>query len=289
MKAGGGDDTISVAKAQGSSEIYGNGGSDTLTGQASWRDTLEGGLGDDLIYFHHGDLVRGGDGADDLRIDQAPVIGTSTTVSGHGGTQTDGLDTLTVDFSDAVANISSSNGNTGSGSIGGIGYSFIEFVKLIGGSGQDTLAGGQGSDTIIGGEGADSLTGASDTDYLTGGDGADRLSGGLGVEGDFFIYDVVTDSTVDGLERDTIADFTASDRVDLSALDADTGTLEDDAFVFIGSGAFSGVAGELRYVSTGSGVTGSTTVLADDDGDGVEDFAIDFTGALVLVAEQFIL
>lgn len=74
-------------------------------------------------------------------------------------------------------------------------------------------------------------------------------------------------------------------RVDLSGIDADANTVGDDAFSFIGAAAFSGTAGELRYVQGAI----LSMVYADVDGDGVEDFAIDFTGSLALVEDQFVL
>ncbi|HEX8233688.1 MAG TPA: hypothetical protein VF559_10145 [Caulobacteraceae bacterium] len=280
FKAGGGEDSIDVRKAKGGSELFGGSGADTLTGCRDWADTLDGGSGDDVIRFNHGDSVRGGDGFDDLRIAQAPVAGKSTSVNGDLGD-----DTLRIDLSAMTVGVTSSNGNTGSGSLGGISYSGIEFVELRGGSGADSLVGGQGSDSLFGGAGADTIVGQSDTDYLTGGLGADRLSGGLGVDGDVFIYLTLEDSTVDPSERDLITDFLDQDRIDLRLLDANTATIEDDAFTFIGGGAFNHVAGELRYSQSGA----VTTVMGDVDGDGAEDFAIDLTGTLALGEGDFML
>ena len=61
-------------------------------------------------------------------------------------------------------------------------------------------------------------------------------------------------------------------------------TVEDEAFTFIGTDGFNHVAGELRYSQAGT----VTTVMGDVDGDGVEDFAIDLTGALNLSSEDFV-
>jgi Ca2+-binding RTX toxin-like protein len=279
LKAGGGNDAISVAKAHGSSEIFGNGGADTLTGAVSWNDTLDGGDGNDVIAFNYGDSVRGGNGDDSLSITQKPVTGFFTSVNGDAG-----LDTLTVDFSSAVLGFTSSNGNVGSGSIGAVTFQNIELMFVTGGSGADSIAGGQGSDTLSGGEGADTISGLSDTDYITGGHGADKLTGGLGVVGDVFIYQLLSDSTVEVSGRDTITDFTDVDRIDLSAIDAVAATVADDVFNFIGSAQFAGHAGELRYQSGG----GVTTILGDVDGDSVADFAIDLTGDIALVLGEFI-
>jgi Ca2+-binding RTX toxin-like protein len=279
LEAGGGDDYVNVTRAQGGSDLAGNGGADTLTGSTRWNDILDGGDGNDVITFNFGDSVRGGNGDDSLNITQRPVTGFSTSANGDAG-----LDTLTVDFSSAVLGFTSSNGNTGSGSIGGVSYQNIELMDVTGGSGADSIAGGQGSDTLIGGEGADTISGLSDTDYITGGHGADKLTGGLGVVGDVFIYEALSDSTIEPSERDTITDFTDVDRIDLSAIDAVSGTVADDAIDFIGSAQFSGAAGELRYQSGG----GLTTILGDVDGDGAADFAIDLTGDITLVSGEFV-
>ena len=55
----------------------------------------------------------------------------------------------------------------------------------------------------------------------------------------------------------------------------------------LGSAAFSGTAGELRY-SYSSG-TDITTVTADADGDGDPDLLINLFGQILLTADQFIL
>ncbi len=76
------------------------------------------------------------------------------------------------------------------------------------------------------------------------------------------------------------------DKIDLSAIDANTGVAGNQAFTFIGSGLYTGVAGQLRAVNTGPGVT---TVAGDINGDGVSDFHIRLTGNLALVAGDFVL
>ncbi len=71
----------------------------------------------------------------------------------------------------------------------------------------------------------------------------------------------------------------------LSLIDADTGTGGNQAFAFIGSGAFTNVAGQLRYAKQ----SGTTYVEGDTDGDGAADFVIALTGTLNLVASDFVL
>ncbi len=77
---------------------------------------------------------------------------------------------------------------------------------------------------------------------------------------------------------DVITDFSKADRekIQLNLVDADTTLAGNQAFAWIGNGAFSGVAGQLRYALQGS----STYVEGDTDGDGPADFAIALNGAI---------
>jgi hypothetical protein len=68
-------------------------------------------------------------------------------------------------------------------------------------------------------------------------------------------------------------------------MDANTGAGGDQAFSFIGSGLYTGVAGQLRFAQGG----GVTTIAGDVDGDGTSDFHIQLTGTIALVAADFIL
>ena len=75
--------------------------------------------------------------------------------------------------------------------------------------------------------------------------------------------------------RDTIRLFSRADgdKVDLSAIDADTNTAGNQAFAFVGRNAFSGTAGELRFFIDGAG---NKVASGDVDGDRVADFQIAF-------------
>jgi serralysin len=130
-----------------------------------------------------------------------------------------------------------------------------------------------GSFKIWGGAGADTLTGGAGNDLVYGGGGADQLRGGAG--GDTFRFQAVGDSTA--AATDSILDFTSgTDRIDLGRIDTNAGTAGDDAFSFIGSGAFSGRAGELRATNVSGNVW---RVEGDVTGDGVADLVIDVTMA----------
>ena len=87
--------------------------------------------------------------------------------------------------------------------------------------------------------------------------------------------------------RDTIFDFsgTGGDRIDLSAIDANTAASGNQAFNYIGNAAFTGKAGELRTVKSAS----DTYVYGDVNGDGKADFAVHLDDAISLHKGYFVL
>ncbi len=91
------------------------------------------------------------------------------------------------------------------------------------------------------------------------------LTGGRGA--DVFLFTAKDDSGTDARTRDTITDFSqkGGDKIDLGRIGLDNGNGEDPFFTFLGKGAFTGKAGELRYEIKG----GKTRVLSDLDGDGM--------------------
>ncbi|PDT55158.1 MULTISPECIES: M10 family metallopeptidase [Sinorhizobium] len=155
--------------------------------------------------------------------------------------------------------------------------------SLIGKSGNDTLYGGAGSDKLYGSSGNDTLYGESYNDVVYGGNGADKLAGGSG--SDTFQFRALAESTVATSGRDTIYDFSASDRIDVSAIDADSATSGDQAFIFVGTAAFSGKKGELRYGAAPS----DTYIYGDVNGDKTADFAIRLDDAVTLQKGYFVL
>lgn len=115
---------------------------------------------------------------------------------------------------------------------------------LVGTNLPDTIT-GLGSGELSG----ELLLGLRGNDRLSGGQGRDIQVGGNG--GDTFVYTTLGDSPAGQDQRDVIADFQGRqrDRIDLSAIDADPGLEGNQGFIFIGSAAFSGQPGELRYRS----------------------------------------
>jgi Ca2+-binding RTX toxin-like protein len=145
---------------------------------------------------------------------------------------------------------------------------------LDGGSGNNLLFGGDGADTLAGGIAGDWMDGGDSGDFLFGGDGADTLIGGAGGDwmgggagADLFRFLATTDSSA-ATGYDAVGQFqTGVDRLDLSAIDANTGAAGDQAFT-IGALAV-GQAGRLQITTT----SGYTLVEGDVNGDGVADIA----------------
>lgn len=178
----------------------------------------------------------------------------------------------------AVANVLSGGG--GADVLSGLGGN----DTLTGGDGSDTLNGGDGNDTLLGGDSADKLNGGAGLDMLRGGKGRDTLTGVAGA--DNFVF-ATGESNKLHTSADRITDFSHAqgDHIDLSRIDAKTAVTGDQAFSFIGTAAFSKVAGQLHAVADG----GNTYIEGDVNGDGLADFAIRLDGAVTLVAADFVL
>ena len=165
-------------------------------------------------------------------------------------------------------------------------------TKLLGGNGDDQLYGGNGNDLLDGGAGADLLQGGAGDDTLSGGAGQDKLVGGPGQDvltggggADKFVF---TNGDFAGPTLpDTITDFvpTDGDKIYLNGMDANTNTAAIDHFSFIGDHAFTGLAGQLRYAVSATGVT----LMGDTNGDGVADFAIALIGQHQVAAGWLVL
>ena len=155
---------------------------------------------------------------------------------------------------------------------------------LIGGAGTDTIIGTTGNDTMIGGSGTTVLQAGAGTSVLYAEAGQAVLIAGAGT--DTFIFTPGHTGGATAATADVIQNFQAAlgDTVNLTAfaatLPAGIGHL-----TFIGTAAFDGHAGEVRYDVTASGVT----VSGDIDGNRTADFVITMTGLASLNAHAFIL
>lgn len=282
-------DHLFVSNYQGPLTLYGEGGDDWIT-TGPGDDRAYGGAGNDRLNGQGGrDLFFGGDGDDEI----GPGLYTTGLVDGGAGTDT-GVFNASVDLAAgwalnahgerikvvSIENVTASldgDGATIRGNDGGNVFngSFSSHAGTFDGRG--------GDDVINGGDAADVLFGSDGNDVLDGAYGADRLTGGAGADtfrftDDFFSRTVQTDTITDFVPGD-------GDRIDLIGVDANTTTDSTDAFQWIGAGAFSGSAGQLRYEVVGS----ETYVQADTNGDGGVDFTIRLTGAIALQRGDFIL
>lgn len=249
------------------------GGSDIYRGHA-FSDRVLGGSGSDTLYGNAGsDYLDGGTGVDTL----VGGIGNDTYLVDNTGDRVienagGGIDLVRASVSHTLSAYADNLMLTGYGAINGAGNELAN--RITGNNAANTLSGNLGNDYLA------SLAG---DDRLVGGRGADQLQGGIGK--DTFVFTHVLDSTVWAGGRDSILDFGYGDRMDLSALDANTGLAGNNAFRFIGKSSFSGSAGELRYQVSGADLY----VYGDVNGDGRADFGIHLKGHAALYASDFLL
>ncbi|MDR6774156.1 calcium-binding protein [Azospirillum sp. BE72] len=267
---GGGAGNDTIAGLLGNDTLFGNAGNDALLG-GDGLDQLEGGAGNDLMF--------GGAGDDLLRGDVIDVVGNDTLLGEDGN-----------DWLDAGAGNDWLDGGVGNDT-------------LYGGLGGDVLRGGGGGDVLFGDvysdrsheisvNAADTTTvyedvllGGAGNDTLVGGHGADLMDGGAGA--DVFSIRNLNESTL--AAPDAIITFNGAvvaqqalqglasyatvgaegDRIDVSEIDAVTGTTENDAFTFVGAAGFT-AAGQLRYQASGA----VTLIEGEVNGDGAADFRI---------------
>ena len=243
-------------------------------------DTITGGGGNDGFYFG------------------PSKYGASDTVSGGAGTNDqlalDGDYTLTITSREDVEVLALLRGPTGTPNTFNITVAdsftptgqtrIIWGAQLLTNLVIDASAETNGNLIFFGGTQSDTLTGGAGGDAISGGGGGDALRGGLG--NDIFRYNDLSDSTgTTNATRDRILDFASGDKIDLSGIDAITGG-SDDAFSFIGGGAFTNVAGQLRSVDNGNG---TYTIEGDVNGDGIADLAILVTAPAPIGAGDFVL
>jgi Ca2+-binding RTX toxin-like protein len=297
--------------------LQGYAGNDSLVGGIG-QDTLHGGLGDDILLGGRGaDRLIGGGGADTFRYAEVLDLAGDTIIGFAVGDRIDlsatGLSfmpfgfsgqgsefVITVDPADAqlwrigvdrdgdgigefgtTVVLAAAGGVLAQGSAGVIELVLPQSIAggaenetIPGAANRDTITGAGGNDSLAGGAGDDSLDGGTGNDTLVGGMGKDTMVGGSGA--DRFVWGAPED-----LGTDFVNDLDALDILDLSAL---------LNLTFVGSAAFSGDGGELRF-ERGSSLSLSR-IFIDIDGDGAQDATIWLPGAkaiepLVAGSRQF--
>ena len=128
------------------------------------------------------------------------------------------------------------------------------------------------------------MRGGAGNDRLVGGVGTELMSGGTGA--DVFALTAADVSNAPGVVDARITGFSKAegDRIDLPAIDAIRGGV-NDAFTYIGTDAFHGTAGELRIEV----IRGNTFAFGDTDGDRIAHLVIRFDGTPQVGPAKFIL
>ncbi len=237
-------------------------GIEGITGSRA-ADQLIGSDADNVLYGRdRDDILSGGAGADILSGD-----GGADQLDGGSGIDTAYYTSSTAGVQVDLGAHTASGGDAAGDTLTGI----------------EQLMGSEFGDTLTGDAGANALWGQSGDDVLTGGSGGDTLKGGGG--SDRFVYLAASDSAGGVATQDKIGDFTAGDRIDVSAIDANGAGPGNGSFTFI-TGAFTGAGGELRVAA---GLNGYVAVQGDIDGDQVADFTINVLSDHALAAADFVL
>jgi Ca2+-binding RTX toxin-like protein len=223
-------------------------GAATMSGNAL-NNVLTGDIGDNALNGKTGaDTMIGGDGSDRYYVDNVADIVTETNATATGGS-----DTVYSYLNSYVLGANIENGR-------------------ILATGAATMSGNSLNNTLIGDTGANTLTGAGGKDTLTGGAGVDQ-----------FVFTTASDSGTTSTTRDVITDFVAgTDKIDLSAIDANTLTTGNTAFTtLLSSSTEFTAAGQLKLV--GNVLYGNT------DSTATAEFSIELAGLSALGLNDFIL
>lgn len=294
LEGGKGDDWLTGGA--GADHLMGGEGADTLVGYLGTgnpaldrADTLEGGAGHDTLQGDGGaDRLHGGDDDDML-------------IGGAGADWLDGdagIDTAV--YADAVTvDLHAGRGHGGDAE----GDRLTGVENVVTGGGADRITGSDGANAIFANAGNDQIDGRGGRDVLQGGFGQDRITGGTGADElwgnqrdasgpdkarDIFVYRDWMESHA--MAADRIMDFESTapaaqnDLIDLRAIDANPQLTGDQAFRFIGDGAFTSVGQvQVRFEE------GDTILRANVAGNLVAELTVRIEGLHVLDAGDFLL
>lgn len=242
--------------SNGTDTILGYGGNDSINGRAG-ADTMLGGAGSDTYHV---------DDVNDRAVERTAL---------NSEVDAGGIDRVYSSVSFTLGQYVENLVLAGSAAVNGTGNGAAN--SLTGNNAANVLTGQYGKDRLVGAGGADVLLGGMDADRLQGGGGAD-----------VFRYTSYAESVNSEGKYDTITDFTLGvDTIDLSQMDAVAATAGvNDAFAFVGSGAFTG-AGQVRIEIN---MTSNIVILYGNlDADSHAEFSIRLTGVDSLAATDIIL
>ncbi|QNM83782.1 hypothetical protein H8M03_05530 [Sphingomonas sabuli] len=150
---------------------------------------------------------------------------------------------------------------------------------------EDAFARGSADIALTGNGLGNVIVGNAGDNVLNGRGGSDSLRGGQG--SDTFLFRNGEFGGVSASTADRVMDFSHAqgDRLDFHLVDANAALAGDQAFAFIGTGVFTGAAGQLRYQMS----NGNTYVYGDTNGDGAADFMVRLDGNHGLLGSDFIL
>jgi Ca2+-binding RTX toxin-like protein len=234
--------------SSGSDTIYGHDGDDWISGIGG-ADTIYGGNDDDRLKGGGGaDNLYGGagvDAADYSDSGEGVIVSLETGDGSYGTAEGDELSSI-----ESLIGSNYADGLLGDAQANAL-YGEAGNDTLKGGGGADTLHGWEGADALLGGNGSDTLRGENGQDTLNGGNGRDFLYGGN--DADSFVWWDANETGLTTASADVIRDFNGAqgDEIDLSSIDADVYAGGNQAFTYIGTGAFSGTPGEIRYYHSG--------------------------------------
>jgi len=240
VSGGSGRDVIFAGA--GDDQVLAGADNDIVYGDAG-ADRIFGDQGNDLINAGAGDDTVFGGAGDDLIVAE---VGDGNDVyfgdEGGGGTSID-----TLDMSAATANVTI---NLGSGALSNGTASSSQ-------TGSDTIWGIENVNT---GSGNDTITASNAVNVMNGGAGDDT-------------YKFTSASAADG---DTVVTFEPGDRIDLTGIDANIGTVGDQSFTLV-SGAPT-AAGQLGVTYETRAEGDVTVVQGNIDGNADADFTIEIAG-----------
>jgi Ca2+-binding RTX toxin-like protein len=265
----GGDEDDYLNGGTGINLLIGGNGNDTLDGDGSTSNTLQGGKGDDVygIYDTNTVIVElDGDGNDSAWVNVDYTLqdanGSIETIYAIGGNTISGNSSNNTIFSLGLG-AQTLNGFGGNDKLFAVSYQ----DTLNGGDGDDTLDGGGGNAELNGGDGNDVLYSVS-TGIYTGGNGDDNYG----------IYSIES-SAIEAADggNDTVwslHDFSLTDNVEnlyLIGTASGSGNIEDNLIVGLGDGYGDG--------QTINGLGGKDTI----NGAGGNDYIIGGQGSDILI------